>query len=133
MGTVPDHGKTEFDPNWFHGGYYATPHIVYYKNTVFKNLRAPEFGDYDMLAAVIPEAKKRGMKVYGMMADNFRKHLPNAEMLLQVNLQNDVRAISQIFYTFEDSVILKRWREQLNEQDFILARSQPLDVLLEGN
>ena len=47
--------------------------------------------------------------------------------------QNDVRAISHIFYTFEDSVILKRWREQLNEQDFILARSQPLDVLLEGN
>ena len=34
-GAVPDHGKTEFDPNWFHGGYYATPHMEYYKNTVF--------------------------------------------------------------------------------------------------
>ena len=92
-GAVPDHGKTEFDPNWFHGGYYATPHMEYYKNTVFKDLRAPEFGDYDMLAAVIPEAKRRGLKVYAMMVDNFRKDLPNAEMLLQVNLHGDKRSL----------------------------------------
>jgi len=84
--AVPDHGLTKFDPNWFHGGYYATPHMQYYKNTVFKDLRAPEFGDYDVLDAVIPEAKKRDIKVYAMMADNFRSDLPNAEMLLQVDL-----------------------------------------------
>ncbi len=84
--AVPDHGLTKFDPNWFHGGYYATPHMKYYQNTVFKDLRAPEFGDYDVLDAVIPEAKKRDMKVYAMMADNFRSYLPNAEMLLQVDL-----------------------------------------------
>ena len=88
-GAVPDHGKTKFDPNWFHGGYYATPHMEYYKNTAFKDLRAPEFGDYDMLATVVPEAKKRGMKVYAMMADNIRKYPVNAEVLLQENLQGE--------------------------------------------
>ncbi|MCH9022389.1 MAG: hypothetical protein IID32_06460 [Planctomycetes bacterium] len=91
--TIADHGLTDYKPDWFHGGYYATPHMQYYKNTVFKNLRAPEFGDYDMLAAVIPEAKKRGMKVYAMMADNFRKDLPNAQKLLQVDLRGKKRSM----------------------------------------
>jgi hypothetical protein len=93
FGSTPDHGNTNFDPGWFHGGYYATPHMAYYKNTVFKDLRAPEFGDYDMLASVIPEARKRNMKVYAMMADNFRSDLPNAEALLQVDLFGKKRSM----------------------------------------
>jgi hypothetical protein len=90
-GTVADHGKTSYDPDSFHGGYYATPHMKYYKNTVFKDLRAPEFGDYDMLAAVIPRAHKRGMKVNAMMADNFKEDLPNAKKLFQVGLDSRLK------------------------------------------
>jgi len=90
--TSADHGKKDYEPDWFHGGYYATPHMKYYKNTVFKDLRAPEFGDYDMLANVIPEAHKRNMKVYAMMADNFRRDLPNADQLMQINLNEEIRS-----------------------------------------
>ncbi|HTR24115.1 MAG TPA: twin-arginine translocation signal domain-containing protein, partial [Terriglobales bacterium] len=59
---LPDHGKQEYDLN-FHGGNFATPHPEYYKNTVLKNLRAPDHGNLDILAEVVPAAKKRGMKV----------------------------------------------------------------------
>ena len=59
---LPDHGKQEYDLN-FHGGNFATPHPQYYKNTVLKDTRAPDHGDLDILAEVLPAAKKRGMKV----------------------------------------------------------------------
>jgi hypothetical protein len=59
---LPDHGKQQYDLN-FHGGNFATPHPQYYKNTVLKDTRAPDHGDLDILAEVLPAAKKRGMKV----------------------------------------------------------------------
>src|SRR5512132_2685346 len=46
---LPDHGKQEYDLN-FHGGNFATPHPQYYKNTIIKNLRAPDHGNLDILA-----------------------------------------------------------------------------------
>ena len=56
---LPDHGKQEYDLN-FHGGNFATPHPQYYKNTVLKDTRAPDHGNLDILAEVLPAAKKRG-------------------------------------------------------------------------
>src|SRR5438105_10550637 len=58
---LPDHGKQEYDLN-FHGGNFATPHPQYYKNTVLKDTRAPDYGNVDALELVIPAAKKRGIK-----------------------------------------------------------------------
>jgi hypothetical protein len=52
---LPDHGKQEYDLN-FHGGNFATPHPQYYKNTVLKDTRAPDHGDLDILAEVLPAA-----------------------------------------------------------------------------
>ena len=46
---LPDHGKQEYDRN-FHGGNFATPHPQYYKNTALKETRAPDHGDFDVLA-----------------------------------------------------------------------------------
>ena len=37
-------------------------HPEYYRDTVLQNFRAPDFGDYDVLEAVLPAARKRGMK-----------------------------------------------------------------------
>src|SRR5579864_8948304 len=54
---LPDHGKQEYDLN-FHGGNFATPHPQFYKNTVLKDLRAPDHGKLDILAEVLPAAKK---------------------------------------------------------------------------
>jgi len=75
---LPDHGKQEYDLN-FHGGNFATPHPQYYKNTVIKHTRAPDHGNLDILAEVLPAAKKRGMKVICWLEDVFRADLPNIE------------------------------------------------------
>ena len=53
---LPDHGKQEYDLN-FHGGNFATPHPQYYKNTVLKETRAPDHGNLDILAEVLPPPK----------------------------------------------------------------------------
>jgi hypothetical protein len=73
---LPDHGKQEYDLN-YHGGNFATPHPQYYKNTVIRPEHAPDHGTLDILAEVIPAAKKRGMKVICWMEDVFRPDLPN--------------------------------------------------------
>src|SRR5271154_6242290 len=82
---LPDHGKQEYDLN-FHGGNFATPHPQYYKNTVLKDTRAPDHGDLDILAEVLPAAKKRGMKVICWLEDVFRTDLPNIRKLQERDL-----------------------------------------------
>jgi TAT (twin-arginine translocation) pathway signal sequence len=82
---LPDHGKQEYDLN-FHGGNFATPHSQYYKNTVLKDTRAPDHGDLDILAEVLPAAKKRGIKVICWLEDVFRTDLPNIEKLQERDL-----------------------------------------------
>jgi hypothetical protein len=74
---LPDHGKQEYDVNSFHGGNYATPHPQYYKDTVIRPEHAPDHGNLDILAEVLPAAKRRGMKVIAWMEDVFRTDLPN--------------------------------------------------------
>jgi hypothetical protein len=82
---LPDHGKQEYDLN-FHGGNFATPHSQYYKNTVLKDTRAPDHGDLDILAEVLPAAKKRGLKVICWLEDVFRTDLPNIGKLQERDL-----------------------------------------------
>ena len=63
---LPDHGKQQYDdgtgPGAFHGGAYTRVNPEYFRDTVLRQFRAPEFGDYDVLDAVLPSARKRGMK-----------------------------------------------------------------------
>jgi hypothetical protein len=82
---LPDHGKQEYDLN-YHGGNFATPHPQYYKNTVIRPVHAPDHGDLDILAEVLPAAKKRGMKVICWMEDVFRPDLPNIESVQERDL-----------------------------------------------
>ena len=90
---TPDHGNVNYSPDYFHGGYYATPHMKYYNNTSFKGHRAPEFGDYDVLAAVLGKAKKRGITTVAMMADNFKSHMPNSKTLMQIDMNGKRRGM----------------------------------------
>lgn len=83
---LPDHGKREYDTNTFHGGSYTKIHSQYYKQTVFTDFRAPEFGDYDVLEAVLPETRKRGMKTICWFEDVFRNDLPNIDKLQEKEL-----------------------------------------------
>jgi len=82
---LPDHGRQEYDLN-FHGGNFATPHAEFYKNTALKETRAPDHGNLDILAEVLPAARKRGMKVICWLEDVFRSDLPNIEKLQERDL-----------------------------------------------
>src|SRR5205085_5453599 len=70
----------------FHGGNFATPHLEYYKNTVLEDTRAPDHGDLDILAEVLPAAEKRGVKVICWLEDVFRTDLPNIDKLQEREL-----------------------------------------------
>ncbi len=73
---LPDHGKQQYDTGTFYGGNYATIHPEFYKNTVFKGTRAPDLGNFDVLEAVLPSTRKRGIKTICWFEDAFREDLP---------------------------------------------------------
>ncbi len=85
----PDHGSQESDENTFHGGNYAIPHPEFYMNTLLevKETRAPEHGDFNILASVIPEAKKRGIKVFASVEDQWRSDVPGVSELTEIDIQ----------------------------------------------
>jgi hypothetical protein len=82
---LPDHGKQEYDLN-YHGGNFATPHPQYYRDTVIEPAHAPDHGNLDILAEVLPAAKKRGLKVICWMEDVFRPDLPNIDRVQERDL-----------------------------------------------
>ena len=83
----PDHGKQESDEKTFHGGNYATPHPQYYQATVLKETRAPEHGDLDIVAAVLPAARKRGIKLFCSIEDVFRNDVPGVKEVTEMDWQ----------------------------------------------
>ena len=74
---LPDHGTQKYDTDTFKGGSYTKVRPQYYKDTVIQQFRAPDFGDYDVLEAVIPEARKRGMKTICWFEDVWNNSVPN--------------------------------------------------------
>jgi len=92
-----DHGGQESDEKFFHGGNYATPHAQFYEKTVLKQTRAPDHGDLDILEAVLPKAKKRGLKVFCSCEDAWRSSVPGFEQVTEVDL-NGRKAGSQCLF-----------------------------------
>lgn len=82
----PDHGKHEYESN-FRGGNFATPHPAFYAHTSVRPMKAPSGGDYDVLADVIPRARKRGMKVFAWYEDQFHVDEPGVALLREVDWQ----------------------------------------------
>lgn len=84
---LPDHGKQEYDLD-FHGGNYGTVHAQYYKGTGIKaeDTRAPDHGKLDVIAEVVPQARKRGMRTVLWTEDVWRYDLPGIEKLQEVDL-----------------------------------------------
>jgi hypothetical protein len=83
----PDHGAQESDEKTFRGGLYSTPHPQFYGDTPLKPVHAPDHGDLDIIAAVLPAAKKRGMRVLGSLEDVFRSDVPGMKEVAEVDLQ----------------------------------------------
>jgi hypothetical protein len=92
----PDHGVPE--PFAMKGGAYFDPDPAYYSKTLIKDFKAKdaEMAGRDILAMVIPEAKKRGMKVFVELMEPFFKYaghgsvntveLPNLAQCLEVDV-----------------------------------------------
>ena len=74
---LPDHGKQAYDTDTFKGGAYTRVRPEYFRNTAIQQFRAPDFGDYDVLEAVLPEARKRGMKTICWFEDVWNASVPN--------------------------------------------------------
>lgn len=82
---LPDHGVREYDE--VHGGSYARVHPEFYGGSVIKDIRAPELGDFDILADVIPKAKSRGMLTYALFEEVYNPRLiPNFEKVAEVDV-----------------------------------------------
>jgi hypothetical protein len=87
---LPDHGKQEYDngsgPGTFQGGSYTKIHPQYYKDTSIHDFRAPDFGDYDVLEAVLPSARKRGMKSICWFEDVWNNSVPGVRQAQEKHL-----------------------------------------------
>ena len=81
---LPDHGKQEYDTATFRGGNFATPHPQYYSNTAIKPEKAPDHGGYDVIADVLPAARRRGMKVICWFEDVFASDVPGLDQAREV-------------------------------------------------
>jgi hypothetical protein len=84
----PDHGVRESDERIFHGGNYARPHPRFYRDTVLKETRAPDHGDLDIVEAVLPAARKRGLRVLCSVEDVWRASVPGFDRVAEVDLRD---------------------------------------------
>jgi hypothetical protein len=77
---LPDHGKQEYDTN-LRGGNFARVHPRYYKDTAVdpQATQAPDHPNFDVLGDLLPAARKRGMKVFGLIQDHFPEKFPQAD------------------------------------------------------
>jgi hypothetical protein len=86
---LPDHGKQQYDTDTFYGGCYTKVNPKYFADTVFKDFRAPDLGNYDVLESVLPAARKRGLKTICWFEDVFRKDLPHIDQLQEKELSGE--------------------------------------------
>ncbi len=82
----PDHGVQESDEKFFHGGNYAVPHAGFYARTSLKQTRAPDHGDLDIVAAVLPAARKRNLRLFCSVEDVWRTDVPGVREAAEVDL-----------------------------------------------
>ncbi len=84
---LPDHGAQEYDTNTFHGGDYAAVHSEYYRESLLRDFRAPDVGDFDLLGAVAPKAKARKIKSYCWFEDVYNPRLlANFEKVAEIDV-----------------------------------------------
>jgi len=86
---LPDHGIQQYDE--IHGGSYSKLYSEFSSKSVIQNVRAPELGEFDVLADVIPKAKARGMQTYCLFEEAYNSRLmPGFEQIAEVDLNGRV-------------------------------------------
>jgi hypothetical protein len=84
--TLHDHGRPASAGKPFFGGNFATPHPEFYKNTTLNDMKAPDFDNLDIVAEVLPAAKKRGIKLFCSVEDQMRLERPGAKEAAEIDL-----------------------------------------------
>ena len=118
----PDHGPQESDAKFFHGGNYATVHPEFYQSTILKETRAPDHGSLDILEAVLPKAKKRGLKVFCSCEDAWRSSVQGFSEVAEVDL-NGRKTGSQCLFNPD---VRNFWTGLVTDY----CRSYPIDGVL---
>jgi hypothetical protein len=95
--AFPDHGPQESDEKFFHGGNYAIPHPEFYHETILKDTRAPDHGNLDILEAVLPAARKRGLKVFCSCEDAWRSSVPGFAQVAEIDLNGNKTGAQCLF------------------------------------
>src|SRR5438034_10506844 len=90
---LPDHGKQEYDDN-FRGGNFATPHPQYYRHTTIAPEKAPDHPGYDLIADVLPAARRRNMKVICWFEDVFRRDVPGFDKAVEIDFHGRPAALA---------------------------------------
>lgn len=94
----PDHGPQESDEKFFHGGNYATPHPDFYGATSLKETRAPDHGKLDILEALLPKAKQRGLKVFCSCEDAWRSSVAGFSEVAEIDLNGRKTGAQCLFH-----------------------------------
>ena len=121
---LPDHGKQEYDTD-FRGGNFARVHPRYYRDTSLKNIQAIDYGKFDVLSDVLPEARAHGMKTICWYEDVFRRDIEGVGRLQEVTLSGH-KATTLCFHNPE----VQAFWHGLTE-DFV--RSYPIDGIMWGS
>ncbi|HKV23622.1 MAG TPA: hypothetical protein VJN93_03435 [Candidatus Acidoferrum sp.] len=86
---LPDHGVLEYDE--IHGGSYTALHSEFRAKSPLQDVRAPDLGKFDVLADVIPSAKKRGLQTYCLFEEAYNPRLmPGFEKIAEVDLNGEM-------------------------------------------
>jgi len=121
---LPDHGKQVYDAD-FHGGCFTKYDKKYFVDTPFQDFRAPDFGDYDVLEAVLPSARKRGLKTIAWFEDVFNKDQPGVQPL-EEKMFNGENAATNCF----NNPYYRAWLSGMVEN---WARNYELDGIMWGS
>ena len=85
---LPDHGKYG-DPT-FHGGAFYNYDPKYFRGTILSDFRSPDYGNWDVIAAVAPKAKARGMDFfcwdYNNESRRMMQNMPNAPKVAEIDV-----------------------------------------------
>jgi hypothetical protein len=89
-GTIPlpDHGKPG-SPE-FTGGAFYNYDRKYFANTILKDFRSPDYGNFDVIAEVAPKAKARGMDFFAWDYNNavpmMNRNIPNFPKVTEIDV-----------------------------------------------
>lgn len=143
----PDHGVPE--PFAMKGGAYFEPDPAYYQKTLIKDFKAkdPEMAGRDILAMVIPQAKKRGMKVFIELMEPFFKYaghgsvntveIPGLAQCLEVDVFGRIGSEPSTDNPDYRNWILSMVEDQVRNYDldgvmWCNERRSPLDQMIAG-